>query len=112
MSNLRNRVFLIGNVGKDPEIKNLDKTKLAIFSLATNEQYRDAKGEKQTDTQWHRLVAWGKLAEIVENYVKKGKEIAIEGSLQTRSYETDNGEKRYSTEIRMTEMLLLGARPE
>ena len=112
MSNLRNRVFLIGNVGKDPEIKNLEKSKLAVFSLATNEQYRDSKGEKQTDTQWHRLAAWGKLAEIVENYVKKGKEIAIEGSLLTRSYETEKGEKRYSTEIKVSELLLLGSRPE
>tara|TARA_R110000868_G_scaffold132180_1_gene342738 strand:+ start:2339 stop:2671 length:333 start_codon:yes stop_codon:yes gene_type:complete len=109
MNALRNKVQLIGNLGNDPEIINLDGgSKLAKFSIATNETYKNAKGEKVTDTQWHNVVAWGKTAEIVENYLNKGKEVAIEGKLTTRSYETKEGEKRYITEIRCNELLLLG----
>jgi single-strand DNA-binding protein len=109
MNALRNRVQLIGNLGNDPEIINLDGgAKLAKFAIATNETYKNAKGEKVTDTQWHNVVAWGKTAEIVENYLNKGKEVAIEGKLTTRSYETKEGEKRYVTEIRCNELLMLG----
>lgn len=109
MNALRNKVQLIGNLGNDPEIINLDGgSKLAKFSIATNETYKNAKGEKVTDTQWHNVVAWGKTAEIVENYLNKGKEVAIEGRLTTRAYETKEGEKRYITEIRCNELLLLG----
>tara|TARA_R110002049_G_scaffold97296_1_gene237236 strand:+ start:2261 stop:2593 length:333 start_codon:yes stop_codon:yes gene_type:complete len=109
MNALRNKVQLIGNLGNDPEIINLDGgSKLAKFSIATNETYKNAKGEKVTDTQWHNVVAWGKTAEIVENYLNKGKEVAIEGKLTTRFYETKEGEKRYITEIRCNELLLLG----
>lgn len=109
MNALRNRVQLIGNLGNDPEIINLDGgNKLAKFSIATNETYKNAKGEKVTDTQWHNIVAWGKTAEIVENYLNKGKEVALEGKLTTRSYETKEGDKRYITEIRCNELLLLG----
>jgi len=109
MNALRNRVQLIGNLGNDPEIINLDGgSKLAKFAVATNETYKNAKGEKVTDTQWHNVVAWGKTAEIVENYLNKGKEVAIEGKLTTRSYETKEGEKRYITEIRCNELLMLG----
>jgi single-strand DNA-binding protein len=109
MNALRNKVQLIGNLGNDPEIINLDGgSKLAKFSIATNETYKNAKGEKVTDTQWHNVVAWGKTAEIVENYLNKGKEVAIEGKLTTRAYETKEGEKRYITEIRCNELLLLG----
>ena len=108
MNSLRNRVQLIGNPGMDPEIKNLDNgNKLAKFSLATNEQYKNAKGEKVTDTQWHNIVAWGKAAELVEKFVRKGKEIGVEGKLTTRSYETKEGEKRYVTEVVLNEFLLL-----
>ena len=109
MNALRNRVQLIGNLDNDPEIINLDGGgKLAKFAIATNETYKNAKGEKVTDTQWHNVVAWGKTAEIVENYLNKGKEVAVEGKLTTRSYETKEGEKRYITEIRCNELLMLG----
>jgi len=109
MNTLRNKVQLIGNLGNDPEIINLESGKtLAKFSVATNESYKNASGEKVTDTQWHNIVAWGKTAEIIEKYVTKGKEIAIEGKLTSRSYETKEGEKRYVTEIVCNELLLLG----
>jgi len=109
MSTLRNKVQLIGNLGNDPEIINLESGKtLAKFSIATNESYKNAQGEKVTDTQWHNVVAWGKTAEIIEKYVTKGKEVAIEGKLTSRSYETKEGEKRYTTEVVCNELLMLG----
>jgi len=108
MNTLRNKVQLIGNLGNDPEIINLESGKtLAKFSIATNESYKNASGEKITDTQWHNIIAWGKTAQIVEQYVTKGKEIAIEGKLTSRSYETKEGEKRYITEIVCNELLML-----
>jgi len=110
MNTLRNKVQLIGNLGNDPEIITLDSgKKLAKFSLATNEYYKDADGQKQTKTDWHNLVAWNKTAEIIENYVTKGKEIAVQGKLTSRSYETKEGEKRYITEVVVNEILMLGA---
>ena len=109
MSTLKNKVQLIGNVGNEPEITNLESgNKVAKFSIATNESYKDSKGEKVTNTQWHNIVAWGKIAEIVEKYVGKGKEVALEGKLTSRSYETKEGEKRYVTEVVVDEILLLG----
>jgi len=109
MSSLRNKVQLIGNLGNDPEILNLDGgKKLAKLSLATNESYTNQKGEKVTNTDWHNLVAWGKTAEIIEKYTSKGKEIAIEGKLTSRSYETQTGEKRYITEVVVSDLVLLG----
>jgi len=109
MSTLRNKVQLIGHVGNDPEIKTFDGgKKLAKLAIATNESYKNEKGEKVEETQWHNLVAWGKTAEIIEKYVVKGKEIAIEGKLTHRSYEDKNGEKRYVTEVVIDEDLLLG----
>ncbi len=109
MNALRNKVQLIGNLGNDPEIVNLDGgAKLAKFSIATNETYKNAMGEKVTDTQWHNVVAWGKTADIVENYLTKGNEVAVEGKLIHRSYENKEGEKRYITEIRCNELLMLG----
>ncbi len=109
MSTLRNTVQLIGHVGNEPEIVNLESgKKLAKFSVATNESYKNAKGEKITDTQWHNIVAWGKTAELIENYVPKGKEIGIEGKLTSRSYEDKEGVKRYITEVICNEVLLLG----
>ncbi len=109
MSTLRNKVQLIGNLGNDPEIITLESgKKLAKFSLATNESYKDASGEKQTKTDWHNLVAWGKTADIIEKYITKGKEIAIEGKLSTRGYETKEGENRYVTEVIVNELLMLG----
>ena len=109
MNTLRNKVQLIGNLGNDPEIINLESGKtLAKFSIATNDSYKNTSGEKVTDTQWHNIVAWGKTAEIIEKYVTKGKEIAIEGKLTSRSYETKEGEKRYITEVVCNELLMLG----
>ncbi len=109
MNNLRNKVQLIGHVGNAPEIVNLESgKKLAKFSIATNETYKNNKGEKITDTQWHNVVAWGKTAELVENYVPKGKEIGIEGKLTSRSYEDKDGVKKYITEVVCNELLLLG----
>ena len=111
MSTLRNKVQLIGNVGNMPEITNLDSgKKVAKFSIATNESYKDSKGEKVTNTQWHTIVAWGKIADIVENYVGKGKEVAIEGKLTSRSYADKDGTKRYITEVVANEILLLGTK--
>ncbi len=108
MNNIRNRVRLIGNTGGDPEILTLESgKKLAKFSLATNESYVDSKGEKVTETQWHHLTAWGKTAELIEKYVNKGKELAVEGKITYRTYEDKNGDKRYSTEIVVDELLLL-----
>ena len=109
MNTLRNKVQLIGNLGKDPEIVNLESGKtLAKFSIATNDSYKNAQGEKVTDTQWHNIVAWGKTAQIVEKYVTKGKEVAIEGKLTTRSWEDKEGMKRYITEVVCSELLMLG----
>ncbi|MCK0160932.1 single-stranded DNA-binding protein [Allomuricauda sp. F6463D] len=109
MNSLKNKVQLIGNLGNDPEIITLENgSKLAKFSIATNESYKNANGEKVTDTQWHNIVAWGKLAEITENFLSKGKEVAIEGRLTNRSYENNDGEKRYITEIKCNELLMLG----
>ncbi len=109
MNALRNKVQLIGHLGQDPEIVNLESGKtLAKFSLATNESYKNADGDKVTDTQWHNIVAWGKTAEIIEKYISKGKEVAVEGRLRNRSYETKEGEKRYITEIVCNELLMLG----
>jgi len=108
---LKNKVQLIGNLGNAPEVKTLDSgKKMARFSVATNESYRNAKGEKVTETQWHNLVAWGKLAEIAEKYLGKGKEVAIEGKLVSRSYNDKEGNKKYITEIQVNELLMLGAK--
>lgn len=108
MSTLRNKVQLIGNAGIDPEVINLETgRKLAKFTLATNETYKNDQGEKVTDTQWHNVVGWGKTAELIEKYVTKGKEIAIQGKLSHRSYDDKNGDKRYFTEVVIGEMLLL-----
>lgn len=108
---LKNKVQLIGNLGNAPDVKTLESgKKMARFSVATNESYRNAKGEKVTETQWHNLIAWGKVAEIVEKYLTKGKEVAIEGKLINRSYNDKEGNKKYITEIQVNELLLLGAK--
>ena len=111
MNNLRNKVQLIGNLGMNPEIKTLDSgKKLAKFSIATNESYKNAKGEKIEDTQWHNLIAWGKTADIIEKYLEKGNEVAVEGKLTNRSYDDKDGNKRYITEIVVNEILMLGGK--
>jgi single-strand DNA-binding protein len=108
---LRNKVQLIGNLGNAPDVRTTENgKKLAQFNVATNESYRNAKGEKVTETQWHRVIAWGRVAEIAEKYLDKGKEIALEGKLVNRSYTDKEGNKKYITEIQVSELLLLGAK--
>lgn len=107
---LRNKVTLIGHTGKEVEIVNLEKGMKATVSLATNDYYTNSLGEKVEETQWHNLVAFGKTAEIFQKYVQKGKEIAIEGKLTYRTYDDKDGQKRYITEIRVEELLLLGTK--
>ena len=110
---LRNKVQIIGNLGNAPEVRNTESgKKLARFSVATNESYRNAKGEKVTETQWHNLVAWGKVADIAERYLIKGAEVAIEGKLIHRNYTDKEGNKKYVTEIQINELLLLGSKAE
>jgi len=109
MNNLKNKVQLIGNLGNTPEVINLESgKKLAKFSIATNESYKNAKGEQIKDTQWHNVVAWGKTADIIEKYLQKGNEVAVEGKLVNRSYDDKEGNKRYITEIVVNELLMLG----
>ena len=111
MATIRNKVQLIGNIGTTPEIRTLaNGQSFARFSLATNETYTNKDGEKVKETQWHNLVAWGKQAQIIEKYLSKGKEIAIEGKITTRNYEDKNGEKKYFTEIVVNELLMLGSK--
>ena len=108
MNAMKNRVQLIGNVGNNPEIKTLENgKKLVHLTIATNDYYKNEKGERVQQTEWHRVSAWGKVAEIIEKYVAKGKEVAIEGKLTNRSYDDKNGEKRYITEVVVNEILLL-----
>jgi single-strand DNA-binding protein len=111
MQNLRNRVHLIGRLGQDPEVKTLTSgKKLTTFSVATSDIYRNSKGDKVEDTQWHNVVAWGKVGEIAGEYLSKGQEVALEGKLIHRSYETTNGDKRYITEVNMNELLMIGGK--
>lgn len=111
MNTLRNKVTLIGNLGNDPEIKSFDGNKKMVkLSVATNEYYKNNKGERVNETQWHNIIAWGKLAEISERYLKKGAELAVEGKISTRSYNDKEGNKRYTTEIIASDILLLGGK--
>lgn len=105
---LRNKVTLIGRTGKDVEIVKFENGKIAKVSLATTDHYTNGLGEKVEETQWHNLVVNGKLADIMEKYVEKGKEIAVEGKIIYRNYDDKDGVKRYITEIRVEELLLLG----
>jgi len=109
---LRNKVQLIGNLGNLPEVRNTESgKKLVRFSVATNESYRNAAGEKVTETQWHNLVAWGKVADIAEKYLVKGAEVVIEGKLVHHNYTDKEGNKKYATEVEVHELLLLGNKP-
>jgi single-strand DNA-binding protein len=106
---LKNKVQLIGNLGNAPEVRNTESgKKLVRFSVATNEQYKNAKGERVTETQWHNLIAWGKVADIAEKFLAKGTEVAIEGKLVNRNYTDKEGNKKYITEIQVNELLMLG----
>ena len=112
MNALKNKVQLIGNLGNAPEIKNTESgKKLAKFSIATNETYYNAKGEKVVETQWHNLIAWGKVADVVEKYLSKGTEVAIEGKLMNNNFTDKDGNKKYYTEVQVHELLLLGGKP-
>lgn len=105
---LKNKVQLIGNLGGNPEVRNTESgKKLARFSIATNEVYRNQNGEKVTETQWHNVIAWGKLAEIAEKYLNKGSEVAVEGKIVYRTYNDKEGVKKYFTEIQLSELLML-----
>ena len=105
---MKNRVQLIGHVGQEPEVKTINNKKVATLTIATNDFHYNEKGDKVEQTEWHRVTAWGKTAEIIEKYVTKGKEIAVEGKLTHRSYDDKDGNKRYVTEILVSELLLLG----
>lgn len=108
MKSLRNSVTLIGRLGKDPDVKVFGEKKKASFSIATTDNYKNAKGEKVQDTQWHNVVLWGTLAGVAEKFLKKGNEICVEGKLVHREYETSAGEKRNITEINGNDLLMLG----
>lgn len=104
-----NKVILIGNVGKDPEIRHMENgTSKATFPLATTETYRDREGQRMEQTEWHNIVLWRGLAELAEKYIRKGKQLYIEGKLRTRSWEDREGHKRYTTEIIADNITLLG----
>jgi single-strand DNA-binding protein len=108
MNALKNKVQLIGFLGQAPDIKTIsDGKKVAHLNVATNENYKNARGEKVTETQWHNVIAWGKLADIAEKYLDKGIEVAIEGKLINRNYMDKQGNKRYVTEIQANELLIL-----
>lgn len=104
-----NKVILVGNLGADPQIRYTPQgTALVNFSLATTERYTNKNGERESRTEWHRIVAWGRLAEICNEYLKKGKQVYIEGRIQTRQWDDKDGNKKTSTEIVATNMVMLG----
>ncbi len=104
-----NKVILIGNVGKDPEIRYMQSGEpIANFSLATNEVWNDKSGQRQERTEWHRIVVWGKKAEVVSKYLRKGRQVYVEGRLQTRQWDDKDGNKKYTTEIKADRITLLG----
>ena len=106
-----NKVILVGNLGRDPEVRYIkDGTAVANLRLATSETWNDQNGQKQERTEWHRIVAWGKLAEIAKEYMSKGRQIYVEGKLQTRSWDDRDGNKRYTTEVKADQMIMLGTR--
>ena len=108
--------MLIGNVGRDPEVRYLDgqsgNAKVATFTLATTERYRDRNGETRENTEWHNIVAWRSTADVVERFVKKGTQVYIEGRIRTRSWDDQNGNKRYTTEIIADNLQLLGKKTD
>lgn len=111
MANGLNKVILIGNLGRDPEVRYTPGgLAVANFSMATSETWKNKEGEKETRTEWHKIVAWGKLGEICGEYLSKGKQVYIEGRIQTREWEDKEGNKRYTTEIIALQMLMLGSR--
>ncbi len=113
MSRSVNKAIIVGNLGSDPEIRTTSGgSRVATLSVATNRRWQGKTGEMQEDTQWHRVVVWNKLAEIVEQYVKKGDRVYVEGRIQYRQWEDQQGQKRYSTEIVANDLMMLGGRGE
>lgn len=113
MMNLRNSVTLIGNLGRDPEFVEMDNGKrLAKISLATSETYRNQKGERVTATQWHQCVAWGKLADTMRSLLSKGRQVAVHGKITYTTYQDKSGATRYSTQIVVSDFVLLGQREQ
>ncbi len=104
---MKNKVQLIGHVGQDPEIKQLENGRVANFTIATNDSYTNAKGEKVEQTEWHRVSAWGKTVDIIEQFLTKGSHVAVEGKLTHRSYDDKDGNKRYITEVIANELVFL-----
>src|SRR4051812_24328099 len=105
-----NKVILVGNLGKDPEIRSIENgRKVSNFTLATTESYKDKNGERVDQTEWHNVVFWGPIADVIERYLKKGSQIYVEGKIRTRSYEDKDGVKKYITEILGDKMTMLGA---
>jgi single-strand DNA-binding protein len=108
-----NKVIIVGNVGRDPEVRYTQSGRaVASFSVATSERFQDKEGQPQERTEWHRVVAWGRLAEICGEYLRKGKQVYVEGRLQTRDWEDKDGHKRYTTEVIANVMQMLGRRGE
>jgi single-strand DNA-binding protein len=111
MNSLRNSVQLIGNLGMDPEVKQVSNgNKMARFSLATTETYKNHKGEKVTDTQWHNLIIWGGLADVAEKYLKKGSQVAVEGRLETSTYDDKDGNRKFFTQIKVNDLVMLNGK--
>ena len=108
-----NKVLLIGNVGKDPEIRHLQGGEaVATITLATSERYRDRGGESRERTEWHTVIAWRQLADLAQNYIRKGSQIFVEGKIRTRNWDDQNGQKHYVTEIQADTIQLLGRRTD
>lgn len=108
-----NKVLLIGNVGKDPEVRHLESgASVATITLATSERYRDRNGETRELTEWHTIIAWRQLADLAENFIRKGSQIYVEGKIRSRSWDDQNGQKRYVTEIQADSIQLLGRRSD
>lgn len=106
-----NKALLVGNVGKEPEIKSFASgDRIAVFSLATSESWKDKAGEKQTHTDWHNVVISGRAADVVEKYVHKGDQVAVDGKIKNRSWDDKEGNKRYSTEIHSMNITLMGSK--
>jgi len=103
-----NKVILLGNIGKDPEVRETKSGKVVNLVLATSERYTDKSGQKQENTEWHNLVVFGKLADVVTKYVKKGDKLYVEGSITTRKWEDKEGNTRYNTDIKVRDLTMLG----
>ena len=113
MAGSLNKVMLIGNLGADPEMREMpDGTKMAKFSIATTEKYTNKQGELISNTEWHNIVLWRRTAEVAEQYLKKGDSVYIEGRMKTRSWEDENGVKKYATDVQGDTMTMLGSRRE